>query len=142
MEKSKGIRFRFENLDIWQRACQIATKLFSIADMLEEKKLYRFADQLRGAGLSMPNNIAEGSGSTSKKEFIQFLNIARRSTFENASMVMMFTKDKLINEDIKDEVVKDLDELCRMITSFSRSLNVSKELRAKSFNSTERRAGS
>jgi four helix bundle protein len=132
MEKSKGIKFRFENLDIWQRACQIATKLFRIADMLEEKKLYRFADQLRGAGLSMPNNIAEGSGSTSKKEFIQFLNIARRSTFENASMVIMFTNEKLINENIKDEVVKDLDELCRMITSFSRSLNGSTELRAKS----------
>ena len=56
MEKSKGIKFRFENLDIWQRACQIATKLFRIADMLEERKLYRFADQIRGAGLSMPNN--------------------------------------------------------------------------------------
>jgi four helix bundle protein len=129
MEKSKGIKFRFENLEIWQRAADIARKLFNIADALEEKKLYRFADQLRGAGLSMPNNIAEGSGSTSRKEFIQFLNIVRRSTFENASMVMMFAKDKLINEGTKDEVVKDLDELCRMITSFSRSLNGSIEPR-------------
>jgi four helix bundle protein len=93
--------------------------------------LYRFADQLRGAGISMPNNIAEGSGSTSKKEFTQFLNIARRSTFENASMVLIFAKDKLISEDMKDEIVKDLDELCRMITSFSRSLNGSVEPRAK-----------
>jgi four helix bundle protein len=127
MEKSKEIKFRFENLDIWQKACQIATKLFRIADMLEEKKLYRFADQLRGAGLSMPNNIAEGSGSNSKKEFIQFLNIARRSTFENASMIIMFTNEKLIKDSIKDEVVKDLDELCRMITAFSRSLNGNSE---------------
>jgi len=38
-------------------------------------------------------------------------------------MVIMFTNEKLINENTKDEVVKDLDELCRMITSFSRSLN-------------------
>ena len=44
----------------------------------------------------MPNNIAEGSGSTSKKEFTQFLNIARRPTFENASMVLVFVKDNLI----------------------------------------------
>ncbi len=116
------IKFRFENLEIWQRSVDIARKLFKIADSLETKKLYRFADQLRGAGLSMPNNIAEGAGSTSKKEFVQFLNIARRSTFENASMIIIFSQEKLISEDIKDELIGELDELCRMITAFSRSL--------------------
>ncbi len=120
-------KFRFENLEIWQRAVEVTRKLFRLADILEQKKLYRFADQLRGAGISMPNNIAEGSGSTSKKEFAQFLNIARRSTFENASMVLVFAKDNLISEDMKNEIVQDLDELCRMITSFSRSLKVNKE---------------
>jgi four helix bundle protein len=115
-------KFRFENLEIWQRSVVVARKLFRLAEDLEKKKLYRFADQLRGAGLSMPNNIAEGSGSTSKREFIQFLNIARRSTFENASMVMLFEKDKLILEKDKDDIVQELDELCRMITAFSNSL--------------------
>jgi len=116
------VKFRFENLEIWQRSVDIARKLFKIAESLEIKKLYRFADQLRGAGLSMSNNIAEGSGSTSKKEFVQFLNIARRSTFENASMILIFSKEKLIPENIKDEIFQDLDELCRMITAFSRTL--------------------
>jgi len=86
--------FRFEDLEIWRRSVEIARKLFALAQDFENKKLYRFADQLRGAGLSMPNNIAEGSGSTSKKEFMQFLNIARRSTFENASMIMVLAQDK------------------------------------------------
>ena len=116
------IRFRFENLEIWQRAVEVARKLFKLASILEEKKLFRFADQLRGSGLSMANNIAEGSGSTSKKEFMQFLNIARRSTFENTSMIMVFAKDNLIPEDVKEQILQDLDELCRMITAFSRSL--------------------
>ena len=119
----KTIKFRFENLDIWQRSVEVAGKLFRLADELEKKKLYRFADQLRGAGLSMPNNIAEGSGSTSNKEFIQFLNIARRSTFENASMIMIFSKDKLISEEMKNDLIQNLDELCRMITAFSQRLN-------------------
>lgn len=65
---------------------------------------------------------AEGAGSTSKKEFIQFLNIARRSTFENAIMVIIFEKENLISERERDEVLQNLDELCRMITAFSRSL--------------------
>lgn len=37
-------------------AIEIADKLFDIADALEEKKLFRFAEQLRGAGMSMSNN--------------------------------------------------------------------------------------
>lgn len=36
---------------------EIAEDLFKIADSTEKKKLYRFADQLRGAEMSMPNNI-------------------------------------------------------------------------------------
>jgi hypothetical protein len=54
------VKFRFQDLDIWQLAIEIANRLFDIADELESKHLYRFAEQLRGAGMSMPNNIAEG----------------------------------------------------------------------------------
>jgi len=50
------INFRFQNLKIWQLAIEIADELFDLADELEKKKLYRFAEQLRGAGMSMSNN--------------------------------------------------------------------------------------
>jgi len=114
--------FRFENLEIWKKAIKIGMELFDIADDLEKRKLYRFAEQLRGAGLSMSNNIAEGSGSNSKKEFIQFLNIARRSTFENANMIMVYQMKNLISEKMKDHLLFELDELCRMISGFIKSL--------------------
>ena len=113
--------FRFENLEIWKRAIEIGIQLFDIADDLDNKRLYRFAEQLRGAGLSMSNNIAEGSGSYSKKEFVRFLNIARRSTFENANMIIYQMKN-LISKDVKDLVLLKLDELCRMISGFIKSL--------------------
>ena len=96
--------------------------MFDIADDLEKRKLYRFAEQLRGAGLSMSNNIGEGSGSNSKKEFIQFLNIARRSTFENGNMIMVYQMKNLISEKMKDHLLCALDELCRMISGFIKSL--------------------
>jgi len=60
-------RFRFQDFKIWQSAIEIADKLFDIADELERSNLYRFAVQLRGAGMSMLSNIAEGSGSDSKR---------------------------------------------------------------------------
>ena len=83
------------DLEIWQDAITIGVTLFDFVDKLESKRLYRFAEQLRGSGLSMSNNIAEGSGSNSKREFSNFLNIARRSTFENANVLIVMEKRKL-----------------------------------------------
>lgn len=58
-------QFRFQDPEIWRLARDVANELFDIADELEKKGYRRFAEQIRGAGLSMPNNIAEGSGSFS-----------------------------------------------------------------------------
>lgn len=115
-------KFRFEDLEIWQLAIGVTESLLDVADELEEKKLFRFAEQLRGAALSAPNNIAEGSGSDSRREFSQFLNIARRSTFENANMMILFARRGLISTERQDTILERLDLLCRKITSFQRTL--------------------
>ena len=121
-EQAPMPKFRFQDLKIWQLAIEIADELFDIADELEQKKLYRFAEQLRGSGLSMSNNIAEGSGSSSKKVFIQFLNIAKRSTFENANMLIVLNRRSLLAEEKLSILLDKLDHLCRQISSFQRSL--------------------
>jgi four helix bundle protein len=116
------VKFRYQDLKVWQLAIQIANDLFDIADDLEKRKLFRFADQLRGSGMSMPNNIAEGSGSSSKKEFNQFLNMARRSAFESSNIVILLEMRSLISQDILDKSLDQLDHLCRQITNFQRHL--------------------
>ena len=118
----KMAKFRFQDLKIWHSAIEIANELFDIADDLEKRKLYRWTEQLRGSGMSMSNNIAEGSGSSSKKDFSNFLNIARRSTFENANALILFEMRNLISQDQLDELLTKLDVLCRQITSFQKSL--------------------
>jgi four helix bundle protein len=97
-------------------------KLFELADKLESRRLYRFAEQLRGSGLSMSNNIAEGSGSNSRREFSSFLNIARRSTFENANVLIVMEKRKLVDEGEVTVLLQRLDRLSRKITSFQKAL--------------------
>jgi four helix bundle protein len=116
------VKFRFQDLKIWQLAIQIADELFDIADNLDKKRLYRFAEQLRGSAMSSPNNIAEGFGSSSKKEFIQFLNVARRSTYENANILILLEKRGLVSTEYLTQLLVKLDHLCRQITNFQASL--------------------
>ncbi len=115
-------KFRFMDLEIWQDAMELGVILFEVADRLESKRLYRFAEQLRGSGLSMSNNIAEGSGSSSKREFLSFLNIARRSTFENANILLVMEKRSLLDESQVTALLERLDRLCRKITNFQKTL--------------------
>ena len=116
------VKFRFQDLKIWQLSIQIDNELFDIADRLEEKRLFRFAEQLRGAGMSISNNIAEGSGSSSKREFKQFLNMARRSAFEVANILILLQSGGLVSQESLDKLLDKLDYVGRQITNFRNSL--------------------
>jgi four helix bundle protein len=114
--------FRFQKLMIWQRAAEIAIQLDEFAGQLEERRKYRFAEQLRAAGLSISNNIAEGSGSNSAPDFRRFLFIARKSAFECASMLLVFKRRDYLDGHFADQLVTELEAICKMIVSFSRTL--------------------
>ncbi len=115
--------FRFQELEIWKLAIEVAGKLSLIADQLEAKKKFRFAEQLNSAALSISNNIAEGSGSNSKKDFINFLDMAHRSVFENASMLLFFNQGGYISDEELKDLLEELDKLARKITSFQKYLS-------------------
>ncbi|HOW09093.1 MAG TPA: four helix bundle protein [Bacteroidales bacterium] len=114
--------FRFEQLDIWKESIEVSDKLFDFAEEADKKKYFKFAEQLRGAGLSISNNIAEGSGSFSDKEFSSFLNIARRSVFECVNILFIFERRNIITAIDKNSMRIKLFSLSKKITAFRKSL--------------------
>jgi four helix bundle protein len=114
--------FRFEQLDIWKESIEIADILFDYAEKADSKKFYKFAEQMRAAGMSISNNIAEGSGSFSDKEFTSFLNIARRSNFECVNILHIFERRKIISFEEKQAVRTQLLTLSKKITNFRKTL--------------------
>jgi len=114
--------FRFENLQIWQRAADASSPLFKLAEKLDERRYYRFAEQLRAAVLSITNNIAEGSGSVSDADFANFLNTSRRSVFEVANMLVLFTREGYLHELETKPLLAELAEQSRMIHAFRKNL--------------------
>ena len=114
--------FRFEDLEIWRLARDLAMEFHRVADRLDKAKLFRYAEQLRAAGLSSSNNIAEGSGSLHQNEFRQYLNIARRSTFECASMLHVFQKLEVLTDSETTLLLDRSDELSRKIVNYIKTL--------------------
>lgn len=117
--------FRFQNLEIWQRAAEMSRAVFALAESLERRRLYRFAEQLRAACLSITNNIAEGSGSGSRADFANFLNFSRRSVFEVANVLMLLSTNGYFEEEDVSPLLNELEQLSRMIHAFKISLKSS-----------------
>jgi four helix bundle protein len=99
----------------------LSRDLFKLADDLEIRKLFRFAEQLRGATLSISNSIAEGSGSVSKADFAHFLNMSRRSVFEVANMLLAFSLHGYLTGAQVQPALPRLEQESRMILSFMNS---------------------
>jgi len=114
--------FRFEKLEIWEDSIDLSDQLFDIADFADEKRRFKFAEQLRAATMSISNNIAEGSGSFSDKEFSNFLNISRRSVFECANILYILEKRKIIDKETPKTLYQKLLTLSKKITSFRKTL--------------------
>lgn len=77
---------------------------------------------MRGVLLSVSNNIAEGSGSGSDRDFRNFLNIARRSAYENANMVLFLARRGAIEQSKRDQLVERLRVLYAKISAFAATL--------------------
>jgi four helix bundle protein len=82
--------FRFQELEIWKESKNLTKRLFIVASNLRNEKYLSFS-------LSITNNIAEGSGSTSKKDFANYLLISRKSVFECANILIILHEFNLIN---------------------------------------------
>jgi len=115
-------QFRFEELEVWRKAADFSAGLFALAEELEQRKCFRFAEQLRASVLSITNNIAEGSGSLSKTDFAGFLNIARRSLFETANILMILSRNGYLRIDGISQFLAALEEESRMLLAFIRTL--------------------
>ena len=114
--------FRFEDLEIWKSAIALGNGLFDVAERAAEKRLYRFAEQLNGASISISNNIAEGSGSASKKDFANYLMIARKSLYECVNLLHVYQQRSLISEEERDTLRLELLKLSRSIYAFRKKL--------------------
>jgi four helix bundle protein len=115
--------FRFETLEIWKRSIVLTDKIFEIAEMIDKKHYFRFAEQIRASALSVSNNIAEGAGSDSVKEFKQFLNYSRRSIFETVNMLIIAERRNIIDGILREKIINELEGISKMVISFSRSLS-------------------
>ena len=72
----------FKKIKAWQLADNLAVLVYAKSKYFPKKELYCLTSQLRRAAISVPANIVEGACRESRKEYLNFLYIARGSLGE------------------------------------------------------------
>lgn len=118
----RGNMFKFETLEVWKKSVEFANLMIEIADCIPRNYQYSFGDQLRRAGLSVPNCIAEGNGRRSTKESNQLYNVSKGSVYECINIIIILDMRKLIDWSIFDKrkVYKLAEEIAKMLTGLMR----------------------
>ena len=72
----------YRKLEIWQIAISLCMKIYDMTDKFPDSEKFGLVSQMRRAAVSIPSNIAEGSGRGSDRDFYYFLGIAKGSLNE------------------------------------------------------------
>lgn len=89
----------FEELECWNESRALVNLVFSACESGKLSRDFGTSDQIRRAALSVMNNIAEGHGRNSRKEFIRFLDIAQSSSLEVKSISYILSDRNYLSSD-------------------------------------------
>ncbi len=108
--------YSFKKLIVWQKAMDFAEICLGITNSM--KNHFRLIEQLESASASIAQNIAEGNGRVSTKEYIHFLYIARGSLYESITILNLFYRKIYIT----NAQLSDLENLGMEISKMLNSL--------------------
>ena len=81
--------YYFEKLNVWAISRKLVKDIYLISSKFPKSELYGFTSQIRRAAISIPNNIAEGSARSSKKDQANFTTIAYASAMEVLNLLIL-----------------------------------------------------
>lgn len=115
----------YHQLIVWQKADDLAHRVFDMTEGFPREYLYDLSNQLRRAALSVPTNLAEGCATLYNKELLQFLNIARRSQSETRYLLEFALKRNLIPD---NQMIESCDEIGKLLNGLIASVRRSRPL--------------
>lgn len=114
--------FRFEHLDIWKDSNIYTLKIYKLTKTFPREEQFALVDQLRRSASSISANIAEGSGSSSNKDFCHYLDIATKSVYETVSHLHLAYQLGYISDTIRQDLYSEAESIVKKIKSFKKWL--------------------
>ena len=110
----------FRDLAVWRKSMDFVESVYSLIATFPSHERYALGDQLKRAVISIPSNIAEGTGRNSTKEYIQFLYIALGSACEVETQLIISHRIGYISD--IEVYIQDINEIKKMLNGLISAL--------------------
>jgi len=115
----------FEDLRVWQKGIELVKQIYLVTEEGKLSKDFGLRDQLRRVSVSVPTNIAEGFERYSRKEYLNFLNIAKASAGEVRSLLRVAVEVGYLEQQIYTQLYNQARELSGMLSNQIQAINQS-----------------
>jgi len=112
------MKHNFKKLIIWQDAMDLCDKIYDYTESLPVKEKFNLVSQLERCGVSIPSNIAEGSGKRTNNHFAEFLTTAFSSSFEAETQLLICERRKYGKKTQLEQLLSMVTELQKKIHNF------------------------
>ena len=113
----------FRDLKVWNLAVDMTTLVYAVTAEFSKSEIFGLSSQMRRAAVSIPSNIAEGSARGTKKDFKQFVSIARGSNCELRTQLRIAARLGFTQQQKVDEIQLALNEIGQMLSGLSKYLS-------------------
>jgi four helix bundle protein len=107
----------YTKLQVFHKAYQFSLDIYKLTTSFPADERYGLMSQMRRAAVSIPANLAEGSGRESTKALLQFTRIALGSAYESRVYLALARDLQLITLDVYNIRHDELLQICRMLNS-------------------------
>jgi four helix bundle protein len=114
----------FEDMPVWQKAMELAVKIFNLTENLPRKEDYSLTSQIRKSSLSVSGNIAEGFGRKHTKDKLNFYYHSRGSLAETKSHSIYGRRVGYFDKKDFEDVSNFIDEIWKELNSLINSLAI------------------
>jgi len=114
--------FKFEKLEVWQKAIELSLEIHNLTRRFPQEELYILTSQIKRTTDPIALNIAEGSTGQSNPEFSQFIGYAIRSAIEVVSCLYIGKRRDLINNQDFQRRYKEIETIVKMLQALRKSL--------------------
>lgn len=112
----------FRGLIVWQKAYSFALGVYKATRGFPKTEIYGITNQIQRAAISISANIAEGYERQHRKEYIQFLMIAKGSLGEVETYLMLSRDLGYLTEDQYNELDGQRQEIGKLLRGLINSL--------------------
>jgi four helix bundle protein len=109
-----------KKLDVWRLAMDLVTAVYQVTEKFPREERYSLTDQIRRAAVSIPSNIAEGAARQTRKEFVNYLHIARGSLSELDTQLELAQRLGYLGEKTGDSLDGQVERIDKMISGLIR----------------------